>query len=172
MWTDRRKCVYAKGADTWKTDPDIGKAVAKEEQAGQMDYACYRCLFFISFFLAILIANTGWRSEASWVGFLSESSLLSFQRTASQWMSLFEHTAATAGIEWCILVLFSRTLPGIVVWGSFCCMAGIFTQLFLCISTDSIWYSGNVCVFLYLFSTVAHLSGSCFWNASSDGLVS
>lgn len=84
----------------------------------------------------------------------------------------FNHTAATAGIELVHIGSFLWNASGNVVWGSFCCMAGIFAQLFLCISTDSIWYSGNVCVFLYLFSTVAHLSGSCFWNASSDGLVS
>ena len=84
----------------------------------------------------------------------------------------FNHTAATAGIELVHIGFIFQNTSGNVVWGSFCCMAGIFAQLFLCISTDSIWYSGNVCVFLYLFSTVAHLSGSCFWNASSDGLVS
>ncbi len=91
----------------------------------------YRCLFFISFFLAILIANTGWRSEASWVGFLSESSLLSFQRTASSVdVSFLNILLRQRALRWCILVLFSRTLPGMWYGGAFVAWQGFSLSFF------------------------------------------
>lgn len=85
----------------------------------------YRCLFFLAFFLALLIANTAWKSEMAWVGFLGENSMLSYQGNGTAGMTLWRELLRQRVIDWCFLVLFSATLPGmwygavLTVWQGF-----------------------------------------------------
>lgn len=79
----------------------------------------YRCLFFGSFFAAILAANTGWKSEAAWIGFLNENSFLSVISFERDTMDCFFYLLQQRLPGWLLLVIFSQTLAGWVYAGVF-----------------------------------------------------
>lgn len=79
----------------------------------------YRCLFFGSFFAAILAANTGWKSEAAWIGFLNENSFLSANIFGQEVMERLFYLLQQRLPCWLLLVSFSQTLPGFFYAGAF-----------------------------------------------------
>lgn len=72
-----------------------------------------RILFFSCFFSAILLANLGWKNEASWIGYLNENSFIQYLAGAD---------AQDRGVAvifwqrlpyWILFLCFSQTLPGL-----------------------------------------------------------
>lgn len=84
----------------------------------------YKILFFGSFFIMILLANGGWKSEASWIGYLSESSFLQqFSGTGAgeNTMSILKQRIP----YWFVFVVFSQTVPGLIYAGFFAAWQGL-----------------------------------------------
>lgn len=84
----------------------------------------YKVLFFGCFFVMILLANRGWESEASWIGYLSENSFLQqFSGTGAG-----ENTLSVLKQRipyWLIFVIFSQTVPGLIYGGFFAAWQGV-----------------------------------------------
>lgn len=72
-----------------------------------------RILFFGCFFSAILLANLGWKNEASWIGYLNENSFIQYLAGPDG------QDGGTAAVlwqrlpYWILLICFSQTLPGL-----------------------------------------------------------
>lgn len=85
----------------------------------------FRLLFFGCFFAAIFFANIGWKSEASWIGYLCENNLIQglagSERMQGQWIVILRQRLPF----WLILVCFGQTLPGLIYGGCFAAWQGI-----------------------------------------------
>ena len=85
----------------------------------------YRLLFFGCFFAAILLANIGWKSEASWIGYLNENSFIQQMAGTGQMESHIALILKQRLPYWLILVCFSQTVPGLIYAGVFAGWQGI-----------------------------------------------
>lgn len=85
----------------------------------------YRLLFFGCFFAAILLANIGWKSEASWIGYLNENSFIQQAGTGGQMEGHIALILKQRLPYWLILVCFSQTVPGLIYAGAFAGWQGV-----------------------------------------------
>lgn len=74
-----------------------------------------RILFFGCFFVAIFVANTIWKNEAAWMGYLHENSVLSWIDTNVQDVNNIIYILLCRLPIWLAILIFGRILFGVVL---------------------------------------------------------
>lgn len=83
-----------------------------------------RILFFSCFFVGIFIANTIWKNEAAWIGYLHENMLMQIQEVSAQGGNNFGYVLVSRLPIWICLILFGRNLFGILLAEGFASWQG------------------------------------------------
>ena len=82
-------------------------------------------MFFRLLFAAILLANIGWKSEASWIGYLNENSFIQQAGTGGQMEGHIALILKQRAPYWLILVCLARRFPGLIYAGAFAGWQGV-----------------------------------------------
>ena len=73
-----------------------------------------RLLFFGCFFASIFMANTIWKSEAAWLGYMHETLVNNLPQQIASGMDVIGTIALQRLWMWLFLLFFGRTIPGMV----------------------------------------------------------
>lgn len=83
-----------------------------------------RFLFFSCFFVGIFIANTLWKNEAAWIGYLHENMMMQLSELYVQGGSNFGYVVVSRLPIWICLILFGKSLFGILLAEGFASWQG------------------------------------------------
>lgn len=83
-----------------------------------------RILFFSCFFVGIFIANTLWKNEAAWIGYLHENMLMQISELSNQSSNNFGYVVISRLPIWICLILFGKSMFGILLAEGFASWQG------------------------------------------------
>lgn len=86
--------------------------------------ALSRILFFSCFFVAIFAANTIWKNEAAWIGYLHENTLMQFSSEMKLGDNQLGYVLVNRLPIWLCLLLFGRSLFGMLMAEGFAAWQG------------------------------------------------